>query len=1011
MALKQSFRTDVSAADVVVAATLSGVPAVASGDALALWARVQTPKTSTMRGYLLAYNEGVGWRIFKVTNGSSYSSLTPSPITGLAPVVGWIIRFTVAGSTLTGEYNNGTWHTIDTQTDVSIIGVGTVGLEINGTGPKVSLFDQTTVAAGPQNITLPVVSGGLYVGGELTTTDGDWSNQPSSFAYQWRRDAAGDGVFVDIAAATSKTYPTVQADVGCDLVCVVTATNASGFAGAQSAAFGPVLQAAPVNTDSPTVTGHSRVGVTLSCSTGTWSPAATSYTYQWYRAGASTSVPISGATSSSYVVVSGDLGLIVFCRVTATNAGGSTVAEALVDSPVVDWLDQFNRANEDPLSGGGTWTGPMQSGYVALKLASNVLAAHVGAGSSSESYRTDITSADVAVDVFVPTLPGAGDAIAIWSRIQNPGTGSLNAYLFVYFTNTGFAIYKCVAGSFSALTTPIAAHTLATGEGLRLNVQGSHITGYWLATDGTANRVIAVDDFDVTGAGTVGLEINSNTCRLDDFATSLLSHLIAGTAVVTGPILVGGLLSVFEGAWFNATGFTYQWQHDTAGNGIYADIGGATASTYTVQTSDTRDHIRCKVTGTDGVLSLTSTSAAVGPVVGFVSIDGGTGRLPALLVDVDVTNDPTSSTRTWTEITTLVRQLSFVRSGRTDERQRTEGGTLTALLDNRNDAITNLGLRKAQWFRVQALWAGVVYPLWQGVIESLPRKWPQAGFDATVEVQASDVLKILRFYDLADETFPMQRNDERIATIAGLVSLDYTVDTNTDDADIVSTPLTEGTEALSYSLAIEESEGGLLIAEPDGTLTFQGRHWRILNGAVSVGTFGESAGEIPYRDSAVYDDDDTRIANIVSVTPLGGTAVVVEDATSQARYWTRRLTRSLITSDTNIATDAANYLVGRYADPSPRIPTLDVQLAAVSAKDPLLVPAVLGAANSDRFTWSRDAPTPISDDVFVEQVGMTITPGLGWEVRLQCSPASDEAGWVLGDAVLGVLGSTTRLVY
>lgn len=384
--------------------------------------------------------------------------------------------------------------------------------------------------------------------------------------------------------------------------------------------------------------------------------------------------------------------------------------------------------------------------------------------------------------------------------------------------------------------------------------------------------------------------------------------------------------------------------------------------------------------------------------------------LPLLSVEADVTNDPTNPTRAWTDITTTIRRIQTTRSGRNDELQRTVPGNLDILADNRNDTISSLGIGKAQWIRIRSKWQGVIYPRWQGIFESLPRRWPSAGKDATIEIEAADILKIIRLYDLADETFTAQRNDQRVAAIAALAGLTTgTIDTDTDDADAVTDPITAGTDALSTCLDIEQSENGLLIAEPDGTLTFQGRHWRLRNSGTSLATFGETTGQIPYRDTVTYEDDDTRIANVVAVTPLGGTASVVEDTTSKSRYWTRRMDRSLVSSDTSLATSAAQYLLNRYKDPSPRIPQIEVQLRAVT--DPDLVASLLTAGNSSRFTWQRDAATTITEDVYVEQISETIVPGQSWDITFQLSPASDDAGWVLGDTTFSRLGVTTRLVY
>jgi hypothetical protein len=78
----------------------------------------------------------------------------------------------------------------------------------------------------------------------------------------------------------------------------------------------------PANTTAPAATGTGTVGQTLSCTQGNWTYAPTSYAYQWLRSGAN----IVGATSATYVLGALDSGTNVSCRVTATNAGGSTAA-------------------------------------------------------------------------------------------------------------------------------------------------------------------------------------------------------------------------------------------------------------------------------------------------------------------------------------------------------------------------------------------------------------------------------------------------------------------------------------------------------------------------------------------------------------------------------------------------------------------------------------------------------------------------------------------------------------
>lgn len=80
---------------------------------------------------------------------------------------------------------------------------------------------------------------------------------------------------------------------------------------------------APFNTIAPVVSGTNTVGSLLTTTNGTWSGSLPiTYTYQWLRNG----LNISGATSSTYTLVTADTSNVVSCKVTATNSIGSANA-------------------------------------------------------------------------------------------------------------------------------------------------------------------------------------------------------------------------------------------------------------------------------------------------------------------------------------------------------------------------------------------------------------------------------------------------------------------------------------------------------------------------------------------------------------------------------------------------------------------------------------------------------------------------------------------------------------
>jgi hypothetical protein len=99
---------------------------------------------------------------------------------------------------------------------------------------------------------------------------------------------------------------------------------------------------APAVTISPSLSGISFVGSTLTTNNGTWTGNGTiSYTYQWRRDG----VNISGSTNSSYVLTQTDANTEISVVITATNSYGSasTVSNgASIPSDIAgNWIDTY----------------------------------------------------------------------------------------------------------------------------------------------------------------------------------------------------------------------------------------------------------------------------------------------------------------------------------------------------------------------------------------------------------------------------------------------------------------------------------------------------------------------------------------------------------------------------------------------------------------------------------------------------------------------------------------------
>jgi len=199
----------------------------------------------------------------------------------------------------------------------------------------------TAAAAAPENTARPTISGAAREGAALTASRGTWANNPTSYAYAWQRCASDGTACSGIAGASKETYTPVVGDVGRTLRVLVTAVNADGRDLAPSEPTEVVASKnGPKNTARPVIDGDTTVGGELTATNGSWTPAPSSYTYQWQRCDTAGTgcLNVPGATGQTYGVRAVDEGNRMRVLVTARTqaADRATVPSGASDVIVSD---------------------------------------------------------------------------------------------------------------------------------------------------------------------------------------------------------------------------------------------------------------------------------------------------------------------------------------------------------------------------------------------------------------------------------------------------------------------------------------------------------------------------------------------------------------------------------------------------------------------------------------------------------------------------------------------------
>jgi hypothetical protein len=481
----------------------------------------------------------------------------------------------------------------------------------------------TPASTTPTSVALGQASTAVTLTGTSTAGSGFWDPGSGSC----RIAAAVDGnVVVNSVTFTDATHVTLDiSTVGATAgTRTVTITNPDG----QTAAAAVLkVGIAPANTALPTITGTATLGSTLTASSGTWDGApAPTFAYQWLRcdgAGANC-VNIASATATTYNLVAADVSKTIRVQVTATNFLGSSSADSAQTTavasppantalPVISGLTQVGATLSTT---NGTWSGSPTPTFTYQWEQCDTAGANCTdiASATSSTYLVDPSDAGHKLRVKVT---GTNSVTAVTATSAATATITVPPANTVLPSITGTAAVGQVLTGNDGTWTGSPTPTLSR-QWRRCDTGGANCVNIASAT-GTTYTLVQAD-----ASSTIRLHVTatstSGTTSADSDPTATVTGPPVNTVLptITGTVSRGQLLTATNGTWtgFPAPAFTYQWRQCDSAGANCADIGGATAQTYTPVAGDVTKTLRVVVTATNGSGSPAATSAATVQVTG-----------------------------------------------------------------------------------------------------------------------------------------------------------------------------------------------------------------------------------------------------------------------------------------------------------------------------------------------------------------------------------------------------------
>ena len=441
------------------------------------------------------------------------------------------------------------------------------------------------------------ITGTPAVGAMLTAAPSGWSPDPTgAYQYAWFIDGT------QVPVATGSTFTVTPAAAQHNVTVAVTAVS-TGLPAA-SATASVSIPASSFTPGSPTISGATKVGATLTASPGSWSPTPDRFTYQW-NVGNGLSM---ASTTSTAVIPDWALGYTITAAVTAHRYGypDSTRSSAQIADVTAGSL-----TTGTPLIAGTPVVG------VTLSATPGTWGPAPGITYQWKSSGTAISGATGST--FTPTATQLGHPLTVTV------TGTQSGYTTA--STTSLATSNVGLGTLSATTptitgSPVVGGTLTAVPGKWRPY--SVVMSYQWYVDGVAFPGATAQTFVIPGSAAgqtitvaaTGSETGYTSTTLTSSATAAVTGgaLSGPTPTITGNPQVGATLTANPGTWAPApVTLGYQW---AAGG---TNITGATSSTLIVPAGALGKTITVTVTASkSGFATQAKTSVATAAVIAGV---------------------------------------------------------------------------------------------------------------------------------------------------------------------------------------------------------------------------------------------------------------------------------------------------------------------------------------------------------------------------------------------------------